>query len=45
MACIQVKENEYTALVRKPGRIPAGKFGHRQGITKPIQVTVSSHVC
>jgi hypothetical protein len=42
---MQVKESEYTALVRKPGQTPAGKSGHRQGITKPIQVTVSSYVC
>jgi len=31
------KENEYTALVRKPGQTSAGKFGHRQGITKPFK--------
>lgn len=45
LACMQVKGNVYTALVRKPGQTPVGKFGHRHGITKPIQVTIPSFVC
>jgi hypothetical protein len=29
LACMQAKGNVYTALVRKPGQKPVGKFGHR----------------
>jgi hypothetical protein len=45
LACMQTKGNIYIALARKHGQTPDGKFGHRQGITKQIQVTVSSFVC
>jgi len=42
LACMQAKGNVDIALVRKPGQL---ENLDTDGITKPIQVTISSYVC